>query len=345
MFRFANTEYLYFLYLVPVVIVLYWFYIRMKKKKLLQFAEEKMHGVLLSDKSFYKESFKFGIVLVALILLVFAAARPQIGTRLEEVKQIGIDVFIILDVSMSMNAEDLKPTRMEKAKNEIASLIRKLEGDRIGLIIFAGESYVQFPLTTDYSAANLFLSAVDVNSIPQPGTAIASAINLAVKSYEEKAGTKKAIVIITDGEDHEGDISTAVKNALENDVRIYAIGMGSPAGSPIPVYDAGGNQAGFKQDQQGNVVLTRLDEVTLQNITSEGGGKYYLSSTAGDELDLIYKDLASIEKKEYGSKRITDYDDKYFYFLIPALLLLLIELFVSERKSLLLLSIFKRTAR
>ncbi|MHC1738058.1 MAG: VWA domain-containing protein [Ignavibacteriaceae bacterium] len=344
MFRFANTEYLYFLYFVPVVILLYYFFIKQKKKKLLRFAEEKMHDILLSEKSFYKESFKFVLVLTALILLVFAAARPQIGTRLEEAKQIGIDVFIILDVSMSMNAEDLKPTRLEKAKNEISSLIRKLEGDRIGLIIFAGESYVQFPLTTDYSAASLFLSAVDVNSIPQPGTAIASALNLAVKSFEEKTNTKKVIVIITDGEDHEGDISTAVKNAVDNDVMIYAIGMGSPAGSPIPVYDARGNQAGFKQDKDGNIILTRLDEVTLQNISSEGNGKYYLSSTSGDELDMIYKDLASIEKKEYGSKRITDYDDKYFYFLIPALLLLLIEIFVSERKSLLLRSIFKRRA-
>ncbi|HOJ19056.1 MAG: VWA domain-containing protein [Ignavibacteriales bacterium] len=342
MFRFLNAEYLHFLWLLPLVVILYWYFIRRKRKKLSEYADEKMHDVLLPEKSFYKEVYKFGLVLTAIILLVLAVARPQIGTRLEEVKQIGIDVFIILDVSMSMNAEDLKPTRLEKAKNEISSLIRKLEGDRIGLIIFAGQSYVQFPLTTDYSAASLFLSAVDVYSIPQPGTAIASAINLATQSFEENTATKKVVVIITDGEDHEGDISSAVKNAVDNGIMIYAIGMGSPAGSPIPVYDGRGNQSGFKQDNSGNIVLTKLDEATLRQISSEGNGKYYLSSSSGDELDLIYDDLASIEKKEYGSKRITDYDDKYFYFLIPALLLLFIEVFMSEKKSLLLQSLFKR---
>jgi len=342
MFKFANPEYLNLLYLVPIVIVLFVYYLKRKKAKLLLFAEQKMHDVLFAQKSFVKESVKFGITLTAISLLILAVARPQMGTKLEEVKQIGIDVFILLDVSMSMKAEDLKPNRLEKAKNEISTLIRKLEGDRLGLIIFAGEAYVQFPLTTDYSAANLFLSSVDVNSIPQPGTAIASAINLAVKSFEEKSTTKKAIVVITDGEDHEGDLSSAVKNATDNGVLIYAIGMGSPSGSPIPVYDERGNAIGFKQDNQGAPVLTRLDENTLQQISSEGGGKYFLSSISGNELDLIYKALASIEKKEYGSKRITDYDDKFYYFLIPALLLLIAEVFITEKKSLFLQSLFSR---
>ena len=261
---------------------------------------------------------------------------------LEEVKQIGIDVFILLDVSASMKAEDLKPNRLEKAKNEIAMLIRKLQGDRIGLIIFAGDAYVQFPLTTDYSAANLFLSTVDVNSIPQQGTAIASAINLAAKSFDTKAATKKVMVIITDGEDHEGDIDSAVKDAANKEILVYTIGMGSPSGAPIPVYDSNNHQVGFKQDSNGSTVLTKLDEATLQQIASKGGGKYYLSSSYQNELDLIYKDLSSLEKSEYGSKRITDYDDKYFYFLIPAFLILIVELFLTERKSKFLMQILKR---
>lgn len=288
------------------------------------------------------ESIRFGFVVIGIALLILALARPQIGNRVEEVKQIGIDVYILLDVSASMQAEDIKPSRLEKAKNEIAMLIKKLQGDRIGLIIFAGDAYVQFPLTTDYSAANLFLSTVDVNSIPQQGTAIASAISLASKSFDAKSATKKVMVIITDGEDHEGDIDSAVKDATDKDIMIYTIGMGSPSGAPIPVFDGNNNQVGFKQDENGNTVLTKLDETTLQQIASKGGGKYYLSSSYQNELDMIYKDLSSLEKTEYGSKRITDYDDKYFYFLIPALLFLVIELFLTDRKSKFLMQILKR---
>jgi len=342
MFRFAHPEYLHMLYLLPVMIVFFFFYLKKKKSLLRKFADERLHNVLFGVKSFYKESIKFGIIVLAVAMLILSLARPQIGNRVEEVKQIGIDVFILLDVSASMKAEDLKPSRLEKAKNEIATLIRKLQGDRIGLIIFAGDAYVQFPLTTDYSAANLFLSTVDVNSIPQQGTAIASAINLAAKSFDTKAATKKVMVIITDGEDHEGDIDSAVKDAADKEILVYSIGMGSPSGAPIPIYDGNGQQTGFKKDADGSTVLTKLDETTLQQLASKGGGKYYLSSSYQNELDLIYKDLSSLEKSEYGSKRITDYDDKYFYFLIPALLLLAFELALNERKSKLLMQILKR---
>lgn len=333
MFRFANPDYLLALYLIPIFVVIYVLLYRSKIKLLITFTERKLFEVLFGSKSFFKEHFKFSLALVAIVMLILATARPQIGSRIEEVKQIGIDVYILLDVSMSMKAEDIRPNRLEKAKNEITSLIRRLEGDRIGLIVFAGQAYIQFPLTTDYSAANLFLSVVDINTVPQPGTAIANAINLAVKSFDFKSSTKKVIVVITDGEDHEGDISGAVKNAVENDVMIYAIGMGSVSGAPIPVYDGRGNQAGFKQDREGNIVLTKLDETTLRQIASDANGKYYLSSNFSNELDMIYKDLATIEKEEFGSKKITEYDDKYYYFLIPAILILIIEFFITERKS------------
>ncbi|RKY90294.1 MAG: hypothetical protein DRQ01_09425, partial [Ignavibacteriae bacterium] len=169
MFRFANPEYLDALYLLPLLVVVFWLLSRNKKKLLDNFADKELHKILLPSNSFIKKWIKLGVILIAIVCLVFAAANPQVGTKMQEVKQSGIDVFILLDVSLSMTAEDIKPNRLEKAKYQISNLINKLRGDRIGLIIFSGQAYIQFPLTTDYSAANLFLSAVDVNSVPQPG--------------------------------------------------------------------------------------------------------------------------------------------------------------------------------
>lgn len=333
MFRFAHPEYLYALYIIPVLIGTFWYLNRKRKKVLSDFADKKLHHILLPAYSGIKEKIRSGVLAFALILLIVAAANPQIGTRIQEVRQAGIDVYICLDVSLSMQAQDIKPSRLEKAKYEISNLIGKLRGDRIGLIIFAGQAYVQFPLTTDYSAANLFLNAVDVNSVPQPGTAIASAINLAVRSFEYKYETQKVIVVITDGEDHEGDINQAVTDAVAKGIKIYTIGLGSPDGVPIPVYNDSGQQVGFKQDNQGNTVLTKLDEATLQQIASAGGGKYFRGSNSQDELDLIYKDLSSLQKTEYGVKKVTDYEDRFYYFLVTAIILLLIEFFMTERKS------------
>src|SRR3990170_1596610 len=193
MFRFAHHEYLYALYVIPVIIILFFFLVKNQKKNLKAFANLSLHNVLLPKHSKVKSWIKLILVTFSVFLLAIAAANPQIGTRLEEVKQTGIDVFILLDVSLSMSAEDIKPNRLEKAKYQIANLINKLRGDRIGLIIFAGDAYVQIPLTTDYSAANLFLSAVDFNSVPSQGTAIATAISLALKSFDKSAPTEKVI--------------------------------------------------------------------------------------------------------------------------------------------------------
>jgi Ca-activated chloride channel family protein len=335
MFRFAHPEYLNALYIIPALIVLFWYVSRNRKKLLDSFADRKLHRVLLPDFSGIKNRFKFGLIIFALILLIFAAANPQIGTRVQEVKQSGIDVFIALDVSRSMLAQDIKPDRLDKAKYQISSLINKLRGDRIGLIIFAGEAYVQFPLTTDYSAANLFLSAVDVNSVPQQGTAIASAIELATKSFDYKSSTQKVIVIITDGEDHEGDIMQAVDAAKDKGIKLYTIGLGSPEGVPIPVYNAQGQQVDYKKDENGNIVLTKLDDTILKQIASAGDGKYFLGSGYEDYLDKIYSDLSSLQKTEFGVRKVTDYEDRFYYFLAPAIILLLIEFFISERRSVL----------
>ena len=236
-----------------------------------------------------------------------------------------------------MTAEDIKPSRLEKAKFEISKMIQRLKGDRIGLIVFSGEAFVQFPLTTDYSAANLFLSAVDINSVPQAGTAIGPALELATNSFKEDEETKKAIIVITDGEDHEGDLSGVIDDAVSKGISIYAIGLGSPAGVPIPLYNNAGVRLGYKKDNTGQTVLTKLGEATLQEITSKGNGKYYRGTNTDDELDQIYTDLAKIEQTEYGATRITEYEDRYYYFLIPAVLLLLIEVFISNKKSKLLM--------
>lgn len=333
MFRFANPEYLNALYAIPLLILLFLYLNKNRKKLLEKFAGKKLHKVVFSSYSNFKNSLKFGIILISLVLLLIAAANPQVGTRIEEVKQTGIDVYILLDVSLSMYAEDIKPNRLEKAKYQISNLIRKLRGDRIGLIVFSGAAYVQIPLTTDYSAANLFLSAVDVNTVPQPGTAIASAINLAVKSFDYKTPTGKAIIVITDGEDHEGDAAGAVQEAVENDIAVYTIGLGSTEGVPIPVYDQRGNRTGFKKDNYGNVVMTKLDEATLKQIASDGKGRYFRGSNYEDHLDVIYNELAKLDKAEFGTKKVTDYEDRFYYFLIPALILLILEFFISERRS------------
>jgi Ca-activated chloride channel homolog len=341
MFRFANPEYLNLLYLLPLLVALF-FYLGINRKKLLQiFADKELHKTLFPTDSNLKRWTKFTLILLALTCLVFAAANPQVGTKMQEVKQTGIDVFILLDVSNSMMAEDIKPNRLEKAKYQISNLINKLRGDRIGLIIFAGQAYIQIPLTTDYSAANLFLSAVDINSVPTQGTAIASSINLATASFDTLS-TEKVIIAITDGEDHEGDVEKAVENAVSREIKIYAIGLGSQAGVPIPVYNNRNQLVGFKKDMDGNTVLTKLDEEVLKKLAIEGNGKYFRGTNYEDHLDKIYTELSELEQTEFGVKKVTDYEDRFYYLLIPALILLVLEFFISEKKSPLFAKINKK---
>ncbi|MBZ0198314.1 MAG: VWA domain-containing protein [Ignavibacteriaceae bacterium] len=333
MIRFANPEYFYALYLIPAFILLFWYLLKRRRNLLGQFADKNLLKIISAEYSSTKNLVKFVLFIIAYALLITAAANPQVGTKMEEVKQTGIDVYIALDVSLSMTAEDIKPNRLEKAKYEISNLIKRLRGDRIGLLIFSGQAYIQFPLTTDYSAANLFLSAVDVNSVPQPGTAIGAAISLAINSFDYKTATQKVIVIITDGEDHEGDLTQPIKDANEKEIKIYTIGLGSPEGVPIPIHDSNGNVAGFKKDGSGSIVLTKLDEQTLMKIASEAGGKFFKGTNYEDELDKIYKDLSSLDKAEFGTKKVTDYEDRFYYFLIPAVFLLIVEFFITDKKS------------
>jgi Ca-activated chloride channel homolog len=333
MIRFGHSIILYLLWLIPALVVLYWYVQKNQNKLLEKFTGTNLHKILFPERSLFKSAIKFGVFLFGLTLLIIAVADPQIGTKIEDVKQVGIDVYILLDVSRSMAAEDIKPSRLEKAKYEISRLMQKLEGDRLGLVVFAGQAFIQFPLTSDYSAATLFLNAVDLNSVPAGGTNIGAAFELALKSFRYDDGTKKAIVVITDGEDHEGNIESAISEANSKDVSVYAIGLGSPTGSPIPIYNDSGNQIGYKKDNQGQVVLTKLDEETLKSLAAKGNGKYYRGTNSEDELDQIYTDLGKIQESEYGSKKITEYEDRFYYFLFPALLILLAEFMMTSKRT------------
>lgn len=333
MFRFAHPEYLYFLLAIPLVIALYW-YARMQNRSARQrFSSQSMFQRIAEMHSTRKGIVKSSLVVLAFLFLVLGLANPQIGTRMEDVKQEGIDLFIALDVSKSMMAEDVKPNRLEKAKYEIRNLIDRLGGDRIGLIVFSGEAYTQFPLTIDYGAADMLLDIVDVQSVPDPGTAIGSAIGQAMKSFDFDHPSTKVLILITDGENNSGNAIDEAKDAADKGVMIYTIGMGSPNGAPIPIYNANGQQTDFKRDRSGNVVLTKLDEASLQEIASIGNGKYYRATNSQDELDVIYKDINALQKQEYGTKQFTDFDDKFQYFLFIAVVLLSIELAISDKKT------------
>ena len=332
MIRLVHIEYLYLLALIPVLALFYWVIARARRSTLERFGNRAILDRLAESASRSKRLFKFVILLLAVAFIVVGLANPQIGTRLEEVKQEGVDIFIALDVSLSMKAEDIKPNRLEKAKFEIRNLIGRLAGDRIGLIVFAGDAYTQFPLTTDYSAANLFLDVVDVDVVPLPGTSIESAIQRALESLDFKEPTTKVFVIITDGENTEGDAFEAAEEAGKKGILLYTIGFGSLSGAPIPVYNAAGQQVDFKRDRSGNVVVTKLDEVSLEKIASIGSGKYFRGTNSQDELEEIYKDINALQKKEFGVKQFTGYEDRFQYFLAPGILLLVLELLISEKK-------------
>lgn len=332
MIRFAHPEYIYLLALLPALVVAYWLASRARRKALERFGEELIMERLAESASKRKRLLKFSVIFISLSCVIVGLANPEIGTRLQEVKQEGVDIFVALDVSLSMKAEDIKPNRLEKAKLEIRNLIDRLAGDRLGLIVFAGEAYTQFPLTTDYSAANLFLDAVDVDVVPVPGTAIGSAIKRAMESFDFKDPTTKVIVIVTDGENTEGDAFEAAEDASKKNVLLYTIGMGSPSGTPIPIYNASGQQVDFKRDRNGNIVVTKLDEASLERIATIGNGKYFRGTNAQDELNEIYKNISTLQKREFGVKQFTDYEDRFQYFLGAGIILLIAEFLISEKK-------------
>jgi Ca-activated chloride channel family protein len=332
MIRFAHSEYLYALLLLPGCVLLFWWAMRSRKKLMSRFGSAHLLERLTPSAARYKHYLKFVLVLAAVAFVVIGIANPQIGTKMEEVRREGVDIFIALDVSNSMTAEDIRPNRLQSAVREISQLLDRLQNDRIGIIVFAGDSYLQLPLTDDYGAARMMLSTIDIDIVPIQGTAIGSAMKLAMKSFVEGEKKHKAIVIITDGENHEDDAISAAKEAASEGVVVHTIGMGSPAGAPIPVYQNGG-QIGFKKDAGGNVVVTKLDEAGLQQIADAGDGKYFRASSQQNELDAVFADIQAMEKKEFGAKVFTDYQDRFQYLLAVALLLIVLEFFISERRN------------
>jgi len=331
--RFAHPQLFQLYWLLPVLIGFFIWSFRKRKKLLKNIGDEELVDQLVLSASRKKQIWKIFFIILAFIMLVFALADPQIGTKLEEIQRSGVDIIIALDVSKSMLAEDITPNRLEKAKHEISAFIDQLEGDRIGLICFAGIAFVQCPLTLDYNAAKLFLSDIDTQIIPQPGTAISSAISLARQSFVSQEMKYKVLVLITDGEGHEGDPVEMAKEVTKEGIIIYTIGIGSQQGAPIPEYDTYGNRVGYKKDRSGQVVTSKLDVLTLEKIAFETGGKYYISSSGESELEKIYQEISKMEEKELSSRQFTQFEDRFQIFLLFALVILIIETLLSERRK------------
>jgi Ca-activated chloride channel family protein len=331
MIRLAHPYFLYGLVLVPVFIILFVLVLRWKKNALKRFGEFAVVQRLMPDSSTGRPVLKFIILTVAFVFIILALADPQVGSKLVKMQRKGIDVIIALDVSNSMLAEDIKPDRLEKAKLAMSKLVDEMKNDRLGIVVFAGKSYVQLPITTDYQAAKLYISTINTNLVPTQGTAIGSAINLAANSFGE-SDHSKAIILITDGENHEDDAVKASQDAQSKGIKVYAIGMGSPEGSPIPVYN-GSVQVGYKKDRQGNTVITRLDETLLEQIASAGDGIYVREDNASFGLKKIFSNISSLEEKEIESRIFSDYEDRFQYFLGVAVVLIIIERIIIERKG------------
>ena len=327
MFRFSQQYMLYALWLVPLLIIFYYFAFRAKRRAMQKFGNMELLQKLSRNTSKKRQVSKTALILVTVFFLIFSLARPQIGTKVEEVKRKGIDILVAMDVSKSMMAKDIQPSRLHKAKHEVEGLIHRLKGDRIGLIAFAGVPFVQCPLTLDYGAANIFLDIMQPDLIPTPGTAIGGAIQKAIETFDQKERKHKVLVLITDGEDHKGDALEYAEEAEREGIVIYTVGIGSREGEPIPSREG----TGFEKDRQGEVIITKLDELTLEKIALQTGGKYYRASSGEDELDRIYSDIAKMEKKELGSLKFSQFEDRFQYFLAFALFLMIIEFVLPER--------------
>ncbi len=332
MFQFAKPEFLYLLALLPAVGIVFLFGRRARKKALQAFGDSKLIAALMPDASKSRPWVKLVVVETALMLAIIALAGPQFGTKLRESKREGIEMVIALDISNSMLAEDIVPSRLENAKRAISKLVDRLQNDKIALIVFAGDAYVQLPMTTDYTAAKMFLSTINPSLISNQGTAIGSAIELAMKSFTPSDENNKAIVIITDGENHEENAVEMAQAADDAGIKVYTIGMGLPKGAPIPVYNNYG-QKDYRTDKQGNVVISKLDEVMLSKIASAGGGKSIRANNTKTGLNALFDELKQLDKAEMEAKVYSEYEEQYQYFLGFALLLLFVEFFILFRKN------------
>ncbi len=283
--------------------------------------------------SFARQAGKSSILLLSLVLVTLALARLQFGTHLELLKREGIDLMIALDVSNSMLAQDMKPNRLVKAKQEINAIVDRLKGDRIGLVAFAGEAFIQCPLTLDYSAARFLLNSMDNMSVSTQGTSLSAAMERAITGFEKLEKKHKVLLLLTDGEDQEGGVTEAAEEARKEGIKIYTVGIGNPQGEPIPILDRKGIQVGFKKDENGEVIVSRLDETTLQKVALTTGGKYYRATAGEMELEKIFDEITKMEKKELEGTLVTRFDDRFQWPLLFAIVLIVTEFFIPERKK------------
>ena len=330
--RFEHPEYLYGLIVIPLLIIIYILILLWQDRTFKRFASVQMRNYLVPKRSRRRSVFKFIVFLLMLSCLILGLANLQSGSKMEEVKREGIDLYIAVDVSNSMNAQDIVPSRLDRSKQAINKLIGDLQGDRLGVIVFAEKAFVQLPITTDYAAAKMFLSSVNTSSVASQGTAIGEAINLAVNSFSDDERSK-AIIIISDGEDHENDAAMeAAKAAAKKGIHIYTIGMGLPDGAPIPEYNQYGRMMGYKKDRGGSTIITRLDEEMLRRIANAGNGLYVRANNSNVGLEQIYGDISKLDKTEIETQVFTDYEDQFQWFVGAAIILLLIEIFMSSGK-------------
>jgi Ca-activated chloride channel family protein len=329
--KFASPHLLELLWIIPILVLFHIIAQNRKRKAKKRLGDNSLIEKMCSTTDYKRQWLKFLFTLLSLILVIFTLARPQYGTRIEKVKHKGIDIMILLDVSKSMLAQDVKPSRLERAKIELSSFIDRLRGDRIGICPFAGKAFISCPLTLDYEAVKLFLDILNPESIPTPGTNIGAAIEKALESFGEEI-KYRVCVLITDGENLKGDPIGAAEEAGREGVKIYTVGIGTPLGEPIPERDENGNITGYKKDNKGAVVMSKLDEVTLRKIALITNAKYMRVQKSAMELPKIYSSISRLEKKEIEGEYVTHYEDRFQWPLSFAILFLSISFFISDRK-------------
>lgn len=339
MFKFATPEYLYLLALIPVLAGVYIFAAHGRRKRLERFGKSATLRTLMPDASPRRMRNKFILWLLALVCLVFAMARPQTGSKLKEVKREGVEIMLAIDVSNSMLARDFEPNRLERTKYAVMRLLEGLSEDKVGVIVFAGDAYVQLPITSDYLTARNFVAQISPNMVSKQGTAIGAAISLASGSFTSDSGNSRAIILITDGENHEDDALTAARHAADLGIKVYVIGIGTPEGAPIQIGDD------FIRDDKGEIVVSKLDEETLQKIAVSTGGAYIRAGNQSIGLQEIIDRINQTEKAELSSMVFAEFDEKFQYPLAAAILLLLISEVILPRKNKLLekYNIFNKT--
>ncbi len=327
--KFANPEYFYLLVFVPIILAIYIYSNYKRKKNLKLYGDEDLIKNLMPDVSSIRPNVKFYLTLVAMVLMVITIARPQFGSKKETVTRQGIEAIIALDISNSMLAEDIAPNRLEKAKNIVSRLIDRLNNDKVGLIVFAGDAFVQLPITNDYISAKMFLESITPELISRQGTDVGGAINLAMKSFTPNEGVGKAIIIITDGENHEGGAETAAEEAHKKGMNVFLLGVGSPEGAPIPLN--GGKD--YRRDKQGNVVVTKLNEEMAQKIAQAGNGAYIRVDNTNNAQKILKKEIDKLAKADVTTEVYTEYNEQFEFIAIIVLLLLVVESAIQTGKS------------